>query len=85
MDVVALLSSPAAVAFITGGISLLTLHLANRHARAMAGRQSAESAAHLQFEASERRYEDRRDAVIALDSVAERGTAAANDFEMSNG
>ncbi len=85
MDLVALLSLPAAVAFITGGISLLTLHLANRHARAMAGRQSAEAAARLQFEASERRYEDRRDAVISLDSVAERETDAANDFEVSNG
>lgn len=59
---------------ITGAVSLLTLRLANRHADKMAERQARENRERLRFDAQERRYEDRRDAVIKLDEVAEHET-----------
>ncbi len=63
-------------ALLTGALSLAVQYMTNRHARRMA---ADDRAAALEvdrerrlFEARERRYEDRRDAVIALDREVDR-------------
>jgi hypothetical protein len=65
-------------ALLTGALSVCVQLIANWHARKMA---AADRTAQLegsrvgrQYEARERRYEDRRDAVIALDREAEKQT-----------
>lgn len=81
MDWVALLSAPATVALITVSASAITLILANQHSDKLSERQAAESRARLRFEAQERRYDDRRDAVIGLHDAAERESDMVEAFE----
>lgn len=81
MDWIALLASPLAIALVTGSVSTLTLFLANSHADRVAELQARESRERLHFEARERRYEDRRDAVIDLDQAAEQDTDRVFDVE----
>lgn len=65
--------------------SLLTLFLSNWHARRMAAGEREATRDRLRIELAERRYEDRRDAVIALDQAAEQQTDTIADFQMQHG
>ena len=81
MDWVALLSTPGAIALFTGTASVVTLWLANHHADRLADKRVVERREELSLESRERRYEDRRDAVVELDRVAERETDRISDSE----
>lgn len=82
MDLTALLSTPGAAAVVTVAGSTLTLWLANRQASRVAERQLQEDRIRLRFEARERRYEDRKNAVIEFDRVVEREATAIEITEM---
>lgn len=81
MDWSSLLSSPAVVAGVAGLVSIITMYLTNRHARTMAEMQSRRDREKLRVDVRERRYDDRRDAVIALHEVAEMEAEKIDDHE----
>lgn len=62
-------------------MALGSLWLSLRHARSLAEQQRESDRERLLFEAQERRYDDRRDAAIALDAAAAKVLRDAEDFE----
>jgi hypothetical protein len=85
--------SPAAAAvlaaLLTGALSVVVQIVTNRHARRMAADDRTAALAtdreRRLFEARERRYEDRRDAVTALYQVAEQKVRNSIDFDDREG
>jgi hypothetical protein len=71
-------------AFLTGALSLLVQLAANRHAQKLAADDRVATLAvdreRRRFEARERRYEDRREAVIAFDLEVDRITALVSEY-----
>lgn len=66
-------------------VALGSLAVSLWHARKLATLQREADRERLQFEARERRYEDRRDAVIALDATAAKVIGDSVDFEQRYG
>ena len=69
------------VAVATGSAGVWTLKQTNKQALAVAEQNRVTEQDRLRHDARERRYADRRDAVVAFDEAAVREVRAADDFE----